>query len=385
MTLPRAPARRPGRPRRGRGHRHRGQPGPSPGGAARDGKQHRCRRPRGAATGDPRGRRAGRLGSRAGRRLGGGRRTTPPGPLRRRVGRRAPRPGDAACLAGPRPPDPEPGHPGARSGRGQPHARSLGAPGHRPDRRRQRCRPRRSGSRCPATRPPRRPSPCAGWRGVARRLGADCSKPERERSRPRQARRKRGHGGRGPLGGFETVAARPPQPPGDGESPARSTATTSRSRNSNPASSSAAGRRFIERSSSAAMGPAPARRMGAGTPRSALRRSAEASASVNSAFVGVRGQHKLNGPSAVGDSMRNVAAATRSRWETIGKYWRPLLKPSSQAQPEHRAQDPHRCAALAHHWCRAHDAHPCPGLARRRGGGLPLSGDVCQQLLTTQL
>ena len=40
--------------------------------------------------------------------------------------------------------------------------------------------------------------------------------------------------------------------------------------------------------------------------------------------VGVRGQHRLNGPWASGCSTRWTTPASQSRNDTIGKYWRPL-------------------------------------------------------------
>ena len=224
---------------------------------------------------------------------------------------------------------------GGRVVRGRP---PTGSPlrGHRPAGRRRRRRPAASGAPLPRDRPSTRPVVAgAGRGGVAGRRRFRPARPASTASTSRSR---------------EPVAQRPRARPG------RGSASPAAPARAGPAPTSSSGRR--------------ARTANAG------RCTARASASVNSALVGVSGQQRLNGPAAVvvlGQDTRPRPPSRAAR--PSGSTARRLPSRAPRPSLEERPQLPAAARRRAVHDRRgAQDAHPGAGLDGRVGGVLPRRG-----------
>ena len=263
-----------------------------------------------------------------------GRRTTAPRAGRVRRGRGA---GGAARvgrapgsgLGGRRRRRPAPALPaGSRPGRhdramlrGVRRARAAGAPACGC-----RCSPSTSRSRSPRPAGAARHRPAGRWRR-RRRTASARALPTRPAVDP-AGRRWSGSRGSGGWRRFRPVRPRGPRP-------------TSRSGTRSPSSSSAAGRMFSEPSSSGAIGAGgrPCRIGRRRDQRAPCGARARASASVNSAFVGVSGQQRLNGPAAVvvlGQERRRRRAsrAARPSGSTGGRRRAARPSPALNSEPQ---------------------------------------------------
>ena len=326
--------------------RHRRASRPPPDGT-RSTRAARTEQP--ASGAEPR-RGAARLGRAARRGLGARRPAAAGVALHARLGRRAARPGDAA-----------------RRGRRAGWSSAACAPS---------CSPSASCAAPPTTWTLRSPT---GSRAVSRSAAGS------RRPLPRDAAHDAAPCGcgcvDGPRGGSPAVAAagelEPLRTPATDRpaAPRRRRGPGTRSRTA----SSAAGTTLSEPSSSGAICPAPALSANRGTVANDGRCSWPASASVNSALVGVCGQQRLNGPEAsvvlgqVDDGAHPVAQ--RDHRHVLAA----VAEPAAQAGEEQQPQLLERRAAPVHDRRGAQDADPGAGLGGRLGGGLPVPGHLGEQ------